>query len=107
MKKFFLSLILATCGVYAASGNVGSLVHRGDIVTTSYQDNAAAGRYIGNGRFGTVIGPLGLNLSPEEQASRRTGASHISHINHWGRFNFVSAIEKTPTSERVSSQNVC
>ncbi len=105
MKKFFLSLTFVFSSIvcaYASSGNVGGIVHRGDIVTTSYEENAAAGRYIGNGRFGTVLGPLGLNLSPDEQAARSTGASHLCHINHWGRFNFVSAVEKTPTSADYS-----
>lgn len=101
MKKLSLiltGLLACTTLIKATTPDIRSIVRRGNIVSTNYDEAPVAGRYIGNGRFGTVLGPLGLNLSPQEQASRKTGASHITHLQHWGRFQFISAIEKTVTS---------
>lgn len=93
----FFFFLVSACSLEAKEG-IRELVRRGNIVTNECYDGADVGRYIGNGRFGTVIGATGLNLSPEEQQNHKTGASHISHLLHWGRFAFTSAIEKTATS---------
>lgn len=71
-----------------------NIISRGNIVTTEYETHAEAGRYLGNGRFGAVMGPTGLTLSPMQQKESHLGASHFSHMQHWGRFRFTSAIEK-------------
>lgn len=65
-------------------------IRRGNIVT-SIPDDTAPGRYLGNGSFGTVIAPYGLNAQPERQtAYPMEGRSVFCHMAHWGRFRFLS-----------------
>lgn len=89
-------------GTVAAQGSkqktLKEIIRRGNIVTTTYQEDAEAGCYLGNGRFGAVFSGLGLTMSPQMQKSRRTGQSQFSHLNHWGRFCFTSSIEKEETT---------
>lgn len=74
--------------------DLSQIISRGNIVVTEYQAEAEVGSYLANGRFGAVMSGLGLNLTPEEQTSQRNiGHSQFSHLNHWGRFRFTSAIE--------------
>lgn len=78
--------------------NLKDIIRRGNIITTTYRPDAEAGCYLANGRFGAVFSGLGLTLSPEQQKRYRTGQSQFSHLNHWGRFRFVSSIEKQETT---------
>lgn len=105
MKKSYLFQILLlslalglVTPAFAGNRLVKKSVLRGNVVRDSYNPAADAGCYLANGRFGAVYGGLGLNLSPEQQASIETGPSHFSHIRHWGRFSFISAIEKTEST---------
>lgn len=71
--------------------NMERLIRSGNVITTEYKEAAETGRYLGNGRFGGVMSGLGLNMSPKMQAKYPwTGQSHFTHLNHWGRFRFVS-----------------
>lgn len=96
-NNIIISLALLTALVGKAKG-VEEVISRGNIVTTKYEAMPEAGRYLGNGRFGAVMGPTGLSLSPAQQKESRLGASHFSHMKHWGRFRFTSAIEKHETT---------
>lgn len=99
MKKLMLlSAILAIVACAKNSHDIAHVVARGNIVLTEYDPQAEAGCYLGNGRFGAVISGLGLNLSPEEQEESTAGQSLFSHMGHWGRFRFVSKIEKHETT---------
>lgn len=100
----FLRVLLIALSVFLASGCteedllVRNAVERGNIVLTEYDEDAEAGCYLGNGRFGAVFSGLGLTMSPEEQAASQAGQSLLSHMNHWGRFRFISRIEKHETT---------
>ncbi len=103
MKKVFCLLMVVLLGEAASAQtskqkSLKEIICRGNIVTTTYQEDAEAGCYLGNGRFGAVFSGLGLMLSPEQQKNRKTGQSQFSHLNHWGRFRFVSSIEKKETT---------
>lgn len=104
MKRIFRSVMttLLFGGAFACTnGNnysIEQLVSRGDIVRTVYNEDVEAGCYIANGRFGAVISPLGLMFSPQEQAQHNVGQSHLSHLGHWGRFQFISTIEHQSTT---------
>jgi hypothetical protein len=76
-----------------------TIIEKGDIVTTSYNNSASVGRYQGNGRFGCVYSKLGLHSHPSEQNCYDTfGKTQFIHINHWGRFIFQSQDLKSDTS---------
>ncbi len=67
-----------------------SWVQSGNIVTESCE-KGRPGRYLGNGRFGSVLSVFGLNEQPERQAQYpNEGRSHFLYMDHWGRFRFVS-----------------
>lgn len=79
------------------------LIRRGNIITTKYIEAAETGCYIGNGRFGAVMGGLGLNMSPALQKKLPTmGQSQYMHMGHWGRFKFHSdAMEKETSADYI------
>lgn len=78
--------------------NIRECVQRGNIVTTA-PELEHAGRYIGNGRFGTVIGRFGLNETPEYLAAREdVSRSQWMHMSHWGRFRFASSATQQETT---------
>lgn len=91
-------MLMLLLGVDSYAKNISEVISRGNIVTTTYNPEAETGRYLGNGRLGAVFSALGMNLSPEQQQDSKLGASHFSHMNHWGRFRFISAIEKHETT---------
>ena len=69
---------------------IKELVQRGNIHTTHCRKDLR-GRYLGNGRFGTVLSGFGLNAQPRRQNENPLeGRSLFSHMSHWGRFRFVS-----------------
>lgn len=77
---------------------IRQLIDRGNIVST---DPAAhrPGCYLGNSVFGSVMDVFGLNVQPKEQTSNpRAGRSQLMHMNHWGRFSFVSEAMSAPTT---------
>lgn len=79
------------------------LIRRGNVITTEYKEAAETGRYLGNGRFGAVMGGLGLNMSPQMQHKYpEVGQSQFTHINHWGRFQFISdAMEQQTVADYI------
>ena len=71
--------------------NSQNCVRRGNILRNTPVPNGV-GCYQGNGRFGAVFGPWGLNRNPEEQKKNIwSGRSQFTHMGHWGRFRFVSS----------------
>ena len=71
--------------------DIQSWVRSGNILAACPEPRGP-GRYLANGRFGTVIGAYGLNADPEEQRRHpNDGRSHFSHMSHWGRFRFLSS----------------
>lgn len=99
LLSLFGLLPLYACTPTAKSDvDLSSIISRGDIVVDVYEPQQETGCYLANGRFGAVMSALGLNLSPQEQAQQpNVGHSQFSHLNHWGRFGFTSAIEKQST----------
>lgn len=79
------------------------LIKQGNVVATKYIETAEAGCYLGNGRFGAVMGSLGLNMSPTMQKKYPTvGQSQYMHIGHWGRFQFHSdAMQKDTSADYI------
>lgn len=79
------------------------LVRRGNIIHTQYKELPEAGCYLANGRFGTVMGGLGLNMSPQlQERFPDTGRSQYTHMMHWGRFHFLSdAMQKETTADYI------
>lgn len=71
-------------------------VRRGNILAESAPEEDGAGRYLGNGRFGAVIGSTGLNFS--RSRPQGGGPSQYMHRKHWGRFPFFSEAEKADTT---------
>lgn len=70
--------------------NMKDLIQRGNICTSACMKESP-GRYLGNGRFGTVLSGFGLNEQPRRQNENPLeGRSLFSHMSHWGRFRFVS-----------------
>ena len=78
------------------------LIRRGNIIRKSYKVGET-GCYLGNGRFGAVMSGLGLNMSPQMQ--RRypaAGQSQYTHMEHWGRFRFISeAMNQETTADYI------
>lgn len=69
---------------------ISELIRQGSIVTTC-PNPKAPGRYIANGRLGTVLSEFGLHAQPRRQKENPLeGCSVLSHMAHWGRFRFVS-----------------
>ncbi len=79
------------------------LIKRGNVEFTTYKEKAEAGCYLGNGRFGAVMSGLGLNMSPEMQKRYpNVGQSQFTHMEHWGRFRFISdAMNKETTADYI------
>lgn len=76
-----------------------TLIGRGNVVRTEYREDAEAGCYLGNGRFGAVMSGLGLNMSPAmQQKYPNQGQSQFMHMEHWGRFRFISDAMKRETT---------
>lgn len=72
-------------------------IRRGNIVVTEWTGERDTGCYLGNGRFGAVMGAAGLNLSPAQQTPERNN-SHFRHMSHWGRFSLPSPYTGNMTS---------
>lgn len=96
---FLLTLAMTSfSGCAKDEDMVQKVIERGNVVLTEYDADAEAGCYLGNGRFGAVMSGTGLNMSADEQAASQAGQSLLSHMNHWGRFSFISKIEKHETT---------
>lgn len=78
--------------------NMSELIRRGNIITTKWIGERNVGCYLGNGRFGAIMGATGLNLSPEQQEDPNKNCSHYRHMNHWGRFKLISPYTQNETS---------
>ncbi len=77
---------------------IKEIIQRGNIHTSQYRKDLP-GRYLANGRFGTVLSEFGLNAQPERQnRNPNEGRSVFSHMSHWGRFRFVSEATKGETA---------
>lgn len=79
------------------------LIRRGNIIRTKYNENAETGLYLGNGKFGSVMYGLGLNMSEEMQKRHPfVGKSQFMHMEHWGRFRFRSeAMQKDTAADYI------
>lgn len=101
MNKAFILLLFTLLSIAATARtdkSLADIIRRGNIIATTYDQTEEAGCYLGNGRMGAVFAGLGLNLSHEQQKTLDTGQSQFSHLLHWGRFRFNSAIEKHETT---------
>ncbi len=74
-------------------------IRSGDIVDTAFDPAPAVGRYLANGRFGTVYGKHGLHAHPDERLSSDAhGSTQFMHMRHYGRFKFHSESMQRDTS---------
>lgn len=93
------AVLLAGCsGAEKDAMTIEEVIREGNIVSTEYAPDTETGCYLANGRFGTVFNGLGLNNGPTGRAADSPGASHFSHLRHWGRFSFTSKRTGSGTS---------
>ncbi|NLP11952.1 hypothetical protein GX408_16245 [bacterium] len=101
MKKAFirplvtaLTLLLSssgTPGLRAAENidfSIQSAVRSADIMRTVSPETAVVPFYQGNGRFGSLYGPLGLHLNPNKPEGFRFGVAQYFHLKHFARAKF-------------------
>ncbi len=78
---------------------VEAAIGAGDIIDTTFDPAPAVGRYLGNGRFGSVYGKYGLHAHPSDrQLSDAHGNTQLMHMRHYGRFRFHSEAMQRDTS---------
>ena len=79
------------CGLPAAEDidfSIQSAIHSADILRTVSPDTATIPLYQGNGRFGSLYGPLGLHSDQGKPEYSKYGVPQFFHLNHFVRAKF-------------------
>jgi len=80
-----------TFGLPAAENidfSIPSAIRRADILRTVSPETATIPLYQGNGRFGSLYGPLGLHLDPGKPEYCKYGVPQFFHLHHFARAKF-------------------
>ncbi len=68
--------------------SIPQAISSADIIRTTWPDTAVISLYQGNGRFGSMYGPLGLQLDPGKPEWLKYGLPQYLHIKHFCRAKF-------------------
>jgi len=68
--------------------SIQSAISRADIFRTVLPETAVINLYQGNGRFGSLYGPLGLQLDPGKAEFLKFGVPQYFHLQHFARAKF-------------------